>query len=110
MARLAAEGDTAERESAVSVVAGRGIDEAWIEVQVVGDGATMADRGPIATVAACTVRVAAWVGAPAPDKHQRRLHNSIRISWGLGDEVGEATVGGGVASGEGEAFQKVLKV
>ena len=89
----------------------RGIEEAWTEEQVVGERATTTDRGPVvAAVVACEVQAAAWVDVAALDKQQRRLHNSIRISWGLGDEVGEATVWCGVASGEGEAFQKVLKV
>ena len=107
---LPAEGDTAEREPEVPVAAVRGVGVAWIEEQAVGVGATTTDRGPVVAVVACGVQAVAWTDAAAPDKHQRRLHNSIRISWGLGDEVGEATVGGGVASGEGEAFQKVLKV
>ena len=66
-----------------------------------------ADRGPVEAVVARVAQVVAWDDATAPDKHQRRLHNSIRISWGLGDEVGEATVCSGVAGREGEAFQKV---
>ena len=107
---LAAEGDTADRLTVVPVAAARGGDEAWIEVQVVGVGATTTDRGPVVAVVACVVQDVAWIDVAAPDKHQRRLHNSIRISWGLGNEVGEATVWCGVAGGEGEAFQKVLKV
>ena len=103
---LAAEGDTADRLTAVPADAARGVDEAWTEVQVVGAGATTTDRGPVEAAAACVVQVVAWIDVAVPDKHQRRLHNSIRISWGLGDEVGEATVCGSVASGEGEAFQK----
>ena len=109
MARLAAEGDTADRESAVPAEAVRGEDEAWREAQVVGEGTITTNRGPVVAVAACVVQDVAWIDVAAPDKHQRRLHNSIRISWGLGDEVGEATVCSGVAGGEGEAFQKVLK-
>ena len=100
--RLAAEGDTAERVTVVPAVkAGRGVDSVRIEAQVVGAVAIGADRGPVAAVVACVVQVVAWIDEAALDKHQRRLHNSIRISRGLGDEVGEATVCGGVASGEG---------
>ena len=104
--RLAAEGDTADRLTVVPAVEVRGVDVAWVEGQVVGVGATTTDRGPVVADVACEVQAVAWADDAAPDKHQRRLHNSIRISWGLGDEVGEATVCGGVASGEGEAFQK----
>ena len=98
---LAAEGDTADRESVVPAAAERGVDVAWIEVQAVGVGATTTDRGPVGAVAACAVQVVAWIDVAAPDKHQRCLHNSILISWGLGDKVREATVCGGVASREG---------
>ena len=99
---LAAEGDTADEEPVVSGVVGRWVDEAWGEVQGVGAGATAANRRPVVAEVACVVQVVvAWVDVAAPDKHQRRLHNSIRISWGLGDEVGEATVCGGITSGEG---------
>ena len=103
---LAAEGDTADRVSEVPAAEVRGADAVRIEVQVVGATAIVADRGPVGAAFACVVQVVTWADVTAPDKHQRRLHNSIRISWGLGDEVGEATVGGGVASGEGEAFQE----
>ena len=96
---LAAEGDTADRLTVVPAAAARGVDGAWTEVQVVGVGATTTDRGPVVAVVACVVQVVAWPDTTAPDKHQRRLHNSIRISWGLGDEVGEATVCGGVEGG-----------
>ena len=78
--RLAAEGDTAERLTVVPVDGARGVDEACEEDQVVGVGATTTNGGPVAAEAACVVQVAAWVDVAAPDKHQRRLHNSIRIS------------------------------
>ena len=92
MARLAAEGDTADRESKVPVVGARGADAAWVEAQAVGVVAIVANRGPVVAFVACVVQVVAWIDEAAPDKHQRRLHNSIHISWGLGDEIGEATV------------------
>ena len=79
--RLAAEGDTADKESAVpaeEVV--RGVDDAWVKGRVVGEGATTTDRGPVVANVACGVQVVAWIDVAAPDKHQRRLHNSIRIS------------------------------
>ena len=88
--RLAAEGDTADRPTEVPGVDARGVDEAWTEVQAVGAGATTTDRGPVDAAVASGVQVVARIDVAAPDKHQRRLHNSIRISWGLGDEVGEA--------------------
>ena len=78
--RLAAEGDAADRESAVPDEVARGVDVAWAEVQVVGVGAITTDRGPVVAVGACAAQVAAWIDVAAPDKHQRRLHNSIRIS------------------------------
>ena len=78
--RLAAEGDTAERESEVPAVAVRRVDATRAEVQDVGVVATVANRGPVAADVACVVQVVAWVDTTAPDKHQRRLHNSIRIS------------------------------
>ena len=104
--RLAAEGDTADRQTVVPGEVGRGVDSARIEAQIVSAVSTVADGGPVVAFEACEAQVAAWTDEAAPDKHQRRLHNSIRISWGLGDEVGEATVCSGIAGGEGEAFQK----
>ena len=104
---LAAEGDTADRESGVPIVVDGGTEGAWVEGQKVGVRVIAAGRGPVTTSVACGGQGVAWSDEAAPDKHQRRLHNSIPISWGLGDEVGEATVCSGVASGEGEAFQKV---
>ena len=77
---LAAEGDTAERESVVPAVVSRGEDSARIEAQGVGVVSIEADRGPVAAVVACVVQIVAWIDVAAPDKHQRRLHNSIRIS------------------------------
>ena len=92
--RLATEGDTAEIIAEVSEIIKIlwWIDVVWIEKEVVGVGASIALRRPIVSVAACVTQAATWNDMPAPDKHQRRLHNSICISWGLGDEVGEATV------------------
>ena len=78
--RLATEGDTADREPVVPVVVERGVDSARREVQVVGEVAIAADGGPVVAEVACVVQVAAWEDGAAPDKHQRRLHNSIRIS------------------------------
>ena len=78
--RLAAEGDTAERESEVPAAVVRAEDSARIEEQVVGAVATVADRGPVVAAEACVVQAVAWTDATALDKHQRRLHNSIRIS------------------------------
>ena len=77
---LAAEGDTADREAEVPVVATRRDDVARVKVQVVGVGAIGANRGPVVAVVACVAQDAAWSGYAAPDKQQRRLHNSIRIS------------------------------
>ena len=77
--RLAAEGDTADRESDVPEVAVRGVDSARIEVQIVSVVAIKADGGPVAAAVACVVQGVAWIDAAAPDKHQGRLHNSIRI-------------------------------
>ena len=77
---LAAEGDAADGVSEVPAVAVRGVDVAWIEVQAVGVGATTTDRGPVVAAVACAVQTEAWIDVAAPDKHQRRLHNSIRIS------------------------------
>ena len=78
--RLAAEGDTADTPTVVPVAVVRGADVACSEVQVVGAGATTTDRGPVAAAVACVAQAAAWVDVAAPDKYQRRLHNSIRIS------------------------------
>ena len=77
---LAAEGDTADGESAVPVDAERGVDSVRIEEQVVGVAANVANRGPVVAAVACVVQVVAWVDVATPDKHQRRLHNSIHIS------------------------------
>ena len=77
---LAAEGDTADRESEVPVVVVRRDDSVRSEVQVVGARAITANRGPVEAEVACTTQVGAWVDEAALDKHQRRLHNSIRIS------------------------------
>ena len=77
---LAAEGDTAEREAEVPVVDVREVDSVRIEEQVVGAGAITANRRPVVAVVAREIQVVAWGDDAAPDKHQRRLHNSIRIS------------------------------
>ena len=77
---LPAEGDTADREPVVPVVAVRGVDSVRIEVQEVGVVAIVANRGPVEAAVACAVQVAAWKDEAALDKHQRCLHNSIRIS------------------------------
>ena len=77
---LAAEGDTADRESAVPAAVARGEDSARREVQAVGGVAIVANRGPVDAAVACEVQDAAWIDEAAPDKHQRRLHNSIHIS------------------------------
>ena len=78
---LAAEGDTADRESAIpKAVTNRGVNAVRIEVQVVGVVASVTNRGPVVADVACAAQVVAWVDVTAPDKHQRRLHNSIRIS------------------------------
>ena len=77
---LATEGDTADRESGVPAAAARGADLVRIEAQVVGVVASDTNRGPVEAVVACEVQVVAWVDVAAPDKHQRRPHNSIRIS------------------------------
>ena len=77
---LVAEGDIADRLTVVPDVAARGVDSARIEVQVVGVEATAANRGPVEAEVACVAQAATWNDMPAPDKHQRRLHNSIRIS------------------------------
>ena len=98
---LAAEGDTADRVSVVPVVIIRGENGARIEGQVVCIVIIVADGWPIEACEACAAQDVAWIDVAASDKHQRRLHNSIRISWGLGDEIGEATVSSGVASRKG---------
>ena len=77
---LAAEGDTAERVAEVPIIAVRRVDPVRIEVQVVGVEATVVNRGPVVAEVACDVQGVAWIDVAAPDKHQRRLHNSIRIS------------------------------
>ena len=78
---LTAEGDTAEREAVVPAVAVvRGADSVRTEVQFVSVGAITTDRGPVETSVACGFQAGAWPDVAAPDKHQRRLHNSIRIS------------------------------
>ena len=77
---LAAEDDTADRLTEVPVAAARGADSARTEAQVVGVGTTTADRGPVVAEVACVAQAVAWPDVAAPDKHQRRLHNSIRIS------------------------------
>ena len=77
---LAAEGDTADRLTEVPVVAERGVDSVRTEAQAVGEVAIDTNRGPVVAVVACDVQVVAWSDEAAPDKHQRRLHNSIRIS------------------------------
>ena len=69
-----------DQEPDVPVVAVRGEDDARVEVLGVGAGATTTDRGPVDAVVACGAQVVAWSDVAAPDKHQRRLHNSIRIS------------------------------
>ena len=78
--RLAAEGDTADRETVVPGAVTQGADFARNEAQVVGVVAIDANRGPIVAAVACVVQVVAWIDIAAPDKHQRRLYNSIRIS------------------------------
>ena len=78
--RLAAEGDTADRETEVPGGDVRGVDSERKGAQAVGVVATVADRGPVVAAVACAVQVVACVDVAAPDKHQRRLHNSIRIS------------------------------
>ena len=80
---LGANSDAADRESVVPVVVVRGVDSVRTEVQGVGVVvivAIVANRGPVVAVVACVAQEVAWIDAAAPDKHQRRLHNSIRIS------------------------------
>ena len=57
MARLAAEGGTADREPVVPVVVARGVDPARVEEQEVGEVAIVANRGPVVAVAACAAQV-----------------------------------------------------
>ena len=78
--RLPAEGDTADRKAVVSRAVVRGADSVQTKVQDVGTVAIAADRGPVDAVVACAAQAVAWVDVAASDKHQRRLHNSIRIS------------------------------
>ena len=77
---LPAKGDTADGVSVVPAVVSRGEDSARIEAQGVGVVSIEANRRPVVTVVACVVQIVAWIDVAAPDKHQRRLHNSIRIS------------------------------
>ena len=78
--RLAAEGDTADRLTEVPAEVAREVDSVRIEVQVVGEVVIEANRGPVVAAEACVEQAVAWDEVAAPDKHQRRLHNSIRIS------------------------------
>ena len=78
--RLVAEGDTAERLTNVPGVIVQGVDPDRSEAQAVGVVTTAANRGPVAADVACVVQTVAWIDIATPDKHQRRLHNSIRIS------------------------------
>ena len=98
---LVAEGDTADGVSVILVTTVWWIYIVWGNTQIISI-ITIVDRGPVSASETRIERVSVWNDPAAPDKHQRRLHNSIRISWGLGDEVGEATVCSGVAGGEGE--------
>ena len=66
---LVAEGDTADRVAEVPAVAARGADSVRIEVQVVGEVANVANRGPVVAFVACVVQVVAWIDEAAPDKH-----------------------------------------
>ena len=78
---LAAEGDTADREPSAAAVAARRRNNAACEkAQAVSIGFTVARGRPVETFGACVAQVVAWIDVAAPDKHQRRLHNSIRIS------------------------------
>ena len=80
--RLAAEGDTADGLTIKSTtITIRGVDAVWIKIQAVSNRTITANRGPIVAIVACAAQQpAVQVNKPAPDKHQRRLHNSIRIS------------------------------
>ena len=86
--RLAAEGDTADRESEVPVVAAQRVDVAWVEVQVVGVVAIAANRGPVVAVVACVAQVVAWVVVLLVGRagfHRlymaRMLSRSVGFSW-----------------------------
>ena len=76
----AAEGDTADRLTVVPADVVRGADSVQIEGQGVGVVAIVANRGPVVAGVACAAQVVAWDDFAAPDEHQRRLYNSIRIS------------------------------
>ena len=78
--RLAAEGDTADGRTEVPAEVVRGGDCVRSEAQVIGFVAIVASRGPVVAGVACEAQAVAWVDVATPDKHQRRLHNSIRIS------------------------------
>ena len=77
---LAAEGDTADRLTVASGFIARGKDATWTKIQSVGKATIVANRRPVAATEACTKQIATRTNVTAPDKHQRRLHNSIRIS------------------------------
>ena len=77
---LVAEGDTADRLTVVPGEVGRRGDSVQVDVLVVSVVTTATDRGPVEAAVACVAQVEAWIDVAAPDKHQRRLHNSIRIS------------------------------
>ena len=78
--RLVAEGDTADESPEVLADVVRGANFVQTEVQVVGTATAVADGGPVLAFVACAVQDVAWNDPAALDKHQRRLHNSIRIS------------------------------
>ena len=78
--RLAAEGDTADRLTIASGFIARGKDATWTKIQSVGKATIVANRRPVAATEACTKQVATRTNVTALDKHQRRLHNSIRTS------------------------------
>ena len=69
-----------DKLTVVPVVVVRGVDSVRIEEQEVGVVAIDANRGPVVADEACEAQEAAWSDDATPDKHQRRLHNSIRIS------------------------------
>ena len=77
---LPAEGDTADGEPDVPAAMVRGVDFKRAEVQIVGAGVSVANGRPVETFATCADQGVARVDDAAPDKHQRCLHNSIRIS------------------------------